>query len=40
MYGWDDSCIVPNIEKENIYYLNNSLRKTILKTKIGSLIEA
>ena len=26
-YGWDDSCIVANEEKENIYYLDNSLRK-------------
>ncbi len=35
-YGWDDSCIVANEEKENIYYLDNSLRKRILKTRIGS----
>ena len=34
-YGWDDSCIVANEEKENIYYLDNSLRKRILKTRIG-----
>ncbi|MBQ9303502.1 NAD-dependent epimerase/dehydratase family protein [Butyrivibrio sp.] len=34
-YGWDDSCIVANDEKENIYYLDNSLRKRILKTRIG-----
>ena len=36
-YGWDDSCVVANEEKENIYYLDNSLRKRILKTRIGSL---
>jgi dTDP-4-dehydrorhamnose reductase len=36
-YGWDDSCIVANEEKENIYYLDNSLRKRILKTRIGCL---
>ena len=36
-YGWDDSCIVPNEEKEKIYYFDNSLRKKILKTKIGGL---
>lgn len=34
-YGWDNSCIVANDEKENIYYLDNSLRKRILKTRIG-----
>ncbi|PHU35640.1 hypothetical protein CSX01_03300 [Pseudobutyrivibrio ruminis] len=39
-YGWDDSCIVANEEVENIYYLDNSLRKTILKTKIGCLGES
>ena len=39
-YGWDDSCIVANEEAENIYYLDNSLRKTILKTKIGCLGES
>lgn len=36
-YGWNDSCVVANEEKENIYYLDNSLRKRILKTSIGSL---
>ena len=36
-YGWDDSYVIGNLEKENIYYLNNDLRKTILKTKIGDL---
>jgi len=38
-YGWDDSCIVANEEKENIYYLDNSLRKRILKTRIGCLYD-
>lgn len=37
-YGWDDKCVVANEEKENKYYLDNSLRKRILKTKIGSLL--
>ena len=36
-YGWDDSCVVANEENENIYYLNNNLRKSILKTKITSI---
>lgn len=36
-YGWDDSYIIGNLEEENIYYLNNDLRKSILKTKIGKL---
>lgn len=37
-YRWDASCVVGNYEKENIYYLDNSLRKKILKTSIGKLI--
>lgn len=36
-YNWDDSCVVGNYEKENIYYLDNALRKSILKTKIGTI---
>lgn len=36
-YGWNESYVIGNVEKENIYYLNNDLRKTILKTKIGNL---
>ncbi len=35
--NWDDSCVVGNYEKENIYYLDNTLRKSILKTKIGTI---
>lgn len=34
-YHWDSACVVGNYEKENIYYLNNELRKKILKTEIG-----
>lgn len=34
-YQWDSSYVVGNYEKENIYYLNNKLRKKILKTEIG-----
>ena len=37
--GWKDSCVVANEEKEKIYYLDNSLRKMILKTRIGSLYD-
>ncbi len=37
LYGWDDSCIVGKEEEENIYYLNNDLRKKILKTNIGTI---
>lgn len=36
-YNWDGSCVVGNYEKENIYYLDNTLRKSILKTKIGTI---
>jgi dTDP-4-dehydrorhamnose reductase len=36
-YGWDDSRVVANEENENIYYLNNKLRKSILKTKISGI---
>ena len=36
-YNWDDSYVVGNYEKENIYYLDNTLRKSILKTKIGTI---
>ncbi|MBO5054820.1 MAG: NAD-dependent epimerase/dehydratase family protein [Lachnospiraceae bacterium] len=36
-YGFDSEYVIPNIEKENIYYFDNSLRKRILRTKIGSL---
>ncbi len=36
-YGWDDSYVIGNFEKETIYYLNNDLRKKIIKTKIGNL---
>ncbi len=38
--GWNDSCILANEEKENIYYLDNSLRKSILKTSIGCLVDS
>ena len=38
-YGWDDSCIVANKEAENLYYLDNSLRKRLLKTKITRIWE-
>lgn len=34
-YQWDSSYVVGNYEKENIYYLNNELRKRVLKTEIG-----
>lgn len=37
MYGWDDFCIIGNFEEETIYYLDNSLRKKILHTKIGEI---
>ena len=33
-YGWSDDCLIANEEAENIYYLNNELRKKILKTRI------
>lgn len=33
-HGWDDSCIVPNKEKECIYYLDNTRRKHVLHSKI------
>ncbi len=36
-YNWDSSYVVGNFEKENIYYLNNDLRKQILKTYIGQI---
>lgn len=36
-YRWDDAYIIGNLEKETIYYLNNDLRKTIIKTEIGNL---
>lgn len=36
-YGFDTRYVVPNMEKENIYYFDNSLRKKILRTPIGSL---
>lgn len=36
-YNWDSSYVVGNYEKENIYYLNNDLRKQILKTYIGKI---
>lgn len=36
-YNWDYSYVVGNYEKENIYYLDNTLRKQVLKTKIGEL---
>ena len=36
-YGWDSSVVVSNVERENIYYFDNSLRKSILKTKITSI---
>ena len=36
-YGWPDDCLVANEEVENIYYLNNDLRKKSLKTRIGSI---
>ena len=38
-YGWPDDCLIANEEAENIYYLNNELRKKLLKTKIGSITE-
>ena len=34
-YGWPDDCLIANEEAENIYYLNNELRKKLLKTRIG-----
>ncbi|MDC7280173.1 sugar nucleotide-binding protein [Butyrivibrio fibrisolvens] len=34
LHGWDDSCIVPNQEKECIYYLDNSRRKQVLESEI------
>ena len=34
LHGWDDSCIVPNKEKECIYYLDNSRRKPVLESEI------
>ena len=37
-YGWSDDCLEANEESENIYYLNNDLRKRLLKTRIGSII--
>lgn len=36
-YGWNDKCVVENEAEENIYFLNNDLRKKILKTKISSI---
>jgi dTDP-4-dehydrorhamnose reductase len=39
LHGWDDSCIVPNQEKECIYYLDNSRRKQVLNTEINDLCE-
>ena len=36
-YGWDDSCVVPNKAEENIYYLNNALRKKIVKAQISGI---
>ena len=36
-YNWDCSYVVGNYEKENVYYLNNELRKKILKTEIGKI---
>lgn len=38
-YQWDSSYMVGNYEKENIYYLNNELRKRVLKTEIGRIVE-
>ena len=38
-YGWDDDCLIANEEMENIYYLNNDLRKRMLKTTIGSITD-
>jgi len=34
-YRWDSSYVIGNFENENIYYLNNELRKRVLKTEIG-----
>lgn len=34
-YRWDSSYVIGNYEEENIYYLNNELRKRVLKTEIG-----
>lgn len=39
-YGLDMSYVVGNYEEENIYYLNNTLRKRVLKTFIGELERA
>lgn len=36
-YHWELSYVVGNYEKENIYYLDNTLRKQVLKTQIGEL---
>lgn len=38
-YNWDASYVVGNYEKENIYYLDNALRKNVLKIKIGMLLQ-
>ncbi len=32
--GWDSSWVKPYKEHENIYYLNNNLRKKVLKTRL------
>lgn len=34
LHGWDDSCLLPNQETECIYFLDNTIRKQVLETKI------